>query len=89
MTRQRMQRMRERLSAALNTDDIQIQDDGHLHRGHPGARSGLGHFSAVIRAECFAGQSVLERHRMVYDALGDMMQTDIHALSVRARTPDE
>lgn len=89
MTAERIERMRTRLAEALETDDIQIVDEGHKHIGHAGAATGLGHFAVRIRSRHFAGQSMLERHRMVYDALGEMMQTDIHAVSIRAQAPDE
>lgn len=89
MTAERMERMRTRLSDALQTSDIEIADEGHKHIGHVGASTGLGHFAVRIRSPRFAGQSMLERHRMVYEALGDMMQTDIHAVSIRALADDE
>lgn len=84
MTMERVERMRTRLSEALKTDAIEIVDEGHRHIGHPGAASGLGHFAVWIRSPLFTDASMLERHRLVYDALGDMMQTDIHAVSIRA-----
>lgn len=89
MTAERIERMHSRLSDALETNDIQIADEGHKHIGHPGAASGLGHFNVRIRSPRFAGQSMLERHRLVYEALGEMMQTDIHAVSIRALADDE
>lgn len=89
MTSERIQRMHARLSDALDTDDIEIADEGHKHIGHVGASTGLGHFAVRVRSRHFAGQSMLGRHRMVYDALGDMMQTDIHAVSIRTLTEDE
>ena len=57
--------------------------------GHEGARDGRGHFTVRITSEAFAGKAPLARHRAVYAALGDMMQTDIHALAIRARAPGE
>lgn len=89
MTAERIERMHARLSEALDTDDIQIADEGHKHIGHAGAASGLGHFNVRIRSPLFAGKSVLERHRLVYEALGEMMQTDIHAVSIRALADSE
>lgn len=68
---------------------LEITDDSHRHAGHAGARDGRGHFSVTIVASRFAGARRLERHRMVYSALGSLMQTDIHALSVTALAPDE
>ena len=64
-------------------------DESHRHAGHEGARDGRGHFAVEIVSEAFAGLAPLARHRRVYEALGTMMQTDIHALSIRARTPAE
>jgi BolA protein len=85
----RVERIRIRLRAALATDDISVIDESHKHIGHAGARSGLGHFAVTVRSPVFAGRSPLERHRLVYDALGEMMRTDIHAVSVRALAPGE
>lgn len=85
----RAERIRNALNAALAPDSVEIVDESHLHAGHAGARDGRGHFRVVVVAACFAGQTPIKRHRTVYAALGDMMQTDIHALSIDARTPDE
>jgi BolA protein len=85
----RIDMIRERLTAAFSPEQLDIIDESHLHAGHPGARSGGGHFVATIVSESFAGKNMLERHRMVYDALGDAMQTEIHALSIKAFTPQE
>ena len=81
-------RIRERL-AALEPVAIEIRDDSHKHAGHEGAKGGGGHFTLVIVSRRFAGVSIQMRHRMVYDALGPMMQRDIHALAIVARAPDE
>ena len=81
---ERMARMRDRLQAALAPDVLEVVDDSHKHVGHAGARDGRGHFSIEIRSEAFVGLSSLARHRAVYAALGDMMTTDIHALSIHA-----
>ena len=84
----RMHRMREAL-AALQPLAMDLTDDSHRHVGHEGARDGRGHFSLDITSAAFEGLAPLARHRLVYAALGDMMQSDIHALSIRARTPAE
>lgn len=84
----RIDKIRHALEAAFAPTDLVIQDDSHLHVGHAGARSGKGHFTVHITSAAFAGTKPLERHRMVYEALGDLMLTDIHALSIQARTPD-
>ncbi|MEQ8798713.1 MAG: BolA family protein [Salinisphaeraceae bacterium] len=89
MTAERVQRIRQALITELAPDEIDVIDESHKHIGHAGARSGLGHFAVVIRSARFAGHSLLERHRLVYDALGDMMRTDIHAVSIRALAPDD
>lgn len=85
----RIQAIRERLETALEPDSIDITDESHLHVGHPGAAGGGGHFSVRIVSSKFSGQNLLARHRMVYDALADLMQTEIHALSIKADTPDD
>jgi BolA family transcriptional regulator, general stress-responsive regulator len=82
-------RIRAALEAAFAPGSLDIVDDSARHAGHAGARDGRGHFNVSIVSEAFAGKPPLARHRMVYAALGDMMQTDIHALSIVARTPDE
>jgi BolA protein len=86
---ERIVRIRALLSKALHTDRIDITDDSHMHAGHEGARSGKGHFTVVVISDDFSNVRTLGRHRMIYDALGDMMDTDIHALSIQAKTPAE
>ena len=85
----RIERMRALLAEALHPERLEIIDDSHRHAGHAGARGGQGHFTVEIVSAAFAGLSPIARHRAVYAALGDMMTTDIHALAIRARTPDE
>ena len=85
----RVAAIRSRLEASLAPTDIEIIDDSHRHAGHAGAKDGCGHFRVRIVSARFAGAKRLERHRMVYAALGSLMHTDIHALSVTALTPDE
>lgn len=85
----RIERIHTALSEHLDTDDIDIRDDGHKHIGHEGWKSGLGHFHVTIRSARFAGVTPLERHRLVYAALGSLMQTDIHAVQIRALAPGE
>lgn len=85
----RVLRMRALLEAAFEPELLEVIDDSHRHIGHAGARDGLGHFSVGIVSARFEGLLPLARHRAVYAALGQMMVTDIHALSIRARTPDE
>jgi BolA family transcriptional regulator, general stress-responsive regulator len=85
---ERMTKIRERLEAAFTPDILEIVDDSHRHAGHAGAKDGRGHFSVRIVSAKFIGTKTLERHRMIYAALGSLMQTDIHALSVNALCPD-
>ncbi len=75
--------------ASLHPEHMEIQDDSASHAGHAGAKSGGGHYFLTIVSEAFAGQATLARHRKIYDLLGDMMQKQIHALSIKAHTPDE
>ena len=85
---ERIARMRAMLSDALAPTRLEIRDDSHKHAGHAGSRLGQGHFSVAIESTAFAGKLPLARHRLVYAALGAMMQTDIHALSITATTPN-
>jgi BolA protein len=85
----RAERLEGRLRAALDPIEIEIVDDSHLHAGHAGAADGRGHFSVNVVSERFANLPVVRRHRLVYEAVGDLMTTDIHALSIRARAPGE
>jgi BolA family transcriptional regulator, general stress-responsive regulator len=79
--------LRERL-AQLSPVALEIRDDSAKHAGHAGAKSG-GHYAVSIVAARFAGLSTMQRHRLVYDAVGDLVQQRIHALSISARTPEE
>lgn len=85
---ERMRVIRERLTEAFAPTSLDIIDDSHKHAGHAGARHG-GHFQVDIVADAFEGKTPVQRHRMIYQALGDYMQTDVHALAIRARTPSE
>jgi len=83
-----MGRMRAALEAALAPAQLEIIDDSARHAGHAGARAG-GHFRVVLVAEAFRGRSQLERHRLVYAAVAPLMASQVHALNIIARTPDE
>jgi BolA protein len=85
---ERVARLRAAL-ATLRPLDLKIADESHVHAGHAGAQSGHGHFRLRIVSERFAGLGLLARHREVYAALGTLMQTDIHALSLETLTPAE
>jgi BolA protein len=84
MTSNRVLAIRSRLIAAFAPTELEVIDESDKHRGHPGARDGRGHFSVKIVSPKFAGRKPLERHRMVFAALKSLLETDIHALSVRA-----
>ncbi|WP_353086311.1 BolA family protein [Stenotrophomonas sp.] len=83
----RVERIREALQQALDPELLEVKDDSHRHAGHEGARDGRGHFKVHVVSAAFEGKLPLARHRAVYAALGTMMETDIHALSIRAETP--
>lgn len=85
----RVERIRALLASALQPEALEVVDDSHKHAGHEGARDGRGHFTVRITSATFAGKAPLARHRAVYAALGEMMQTDIHALAIEARAPGE
>ena len=85
----RVEAIRERLGAALAPLALEVIDESHKHAGHEGARDGRGHFAVRIVSAAFDGVNLLARHRLVYDALGALMQTDIHALSLKAQAPSE
>lgn len=89
MTADRMARIRVALQAGLAPQSLELEDQSHLHAGHAGARDGRGHYSVRVVSEAFTGKLPLARHRIVYAALGELMQTDIHALSIQALTPSE
>jgi BolA protein len=85
---ERIALIRERLESAFSPTLLEIVDDSHKHAGHAGARGG-GHFVVHIVAGQFEGKSLLQRHRMVYDAMGELMQTEVHALNIRAEAPHQ
>lgn len=90
MTDERVALIDQRLRAAFQVDTLQIRDDSHLHAGHAGAAAGGGHFHVRIVSPAFAGQRAVQRHRMVYEAVGGAMRNDvIHALGIEALTPEE
>ena len=78
-------RIREHLSA----ESVEIEDQSHLHAGHAGAAGGGGHYEVTIVASCFKGLNTLARHRLVYEAVGDLMKKEIHALSIQAYNTEE
>ena len=82
-----VEQIRKKL-VTLNPVRFELEDESEHHAGHAGANGG-GHFRLTIVSHCFTGKRTIERHRMVYDALGTMMRQKIHALSIIARTPEE
>jgi BolA family transcriptional regulator, general stress-responsive regulator len=85
----RMERIRAALQAALEPAFLELEDESHLHAGHAGAASGGGHYRLKIVSSRFHGQRLVMRHRLVYDAVHDMMKHEIHALAITALTPSE
>ena len=89
MSESRLSRIQTRLESTFAPAQVSVRDDSPKHAGHPGAHSGAGHFAVRIESEAFAGRSTLQRHRMVYEALAEMMPSDIHALIIDAISPDD
>lgn len=84
----RVEAIRTKLTDALEPQQLEIIDDSHKHAGHASA-GGAGHFTVHVISPAFAGKSLIERHRLVYAALGELMHTEIHALSIKAEAPEE
>ena len=85
---ERERQLRAALERAFGPAEIEVIDDSAAHAGHAGAREG-GHFRVRIVSDRFAGRSTLERHRLVYDAVGALMGRGVHALAIRAFAPGE
>ena len=83
-----VERIEQRLEV-LSPDSVELIDDSDKHAGHEGAKGGGGHFELIIVSPQFEGKSAQARHRMVHAALGEMLEREIHALSIKAYTPDE
>jgi stress-induced morphogen len=88
MSNDRVELITALLNEAFAPSKLQVKDQSHLHAGHAGAQDGRGHYEVTIVAEAFANQRRLAQHRMIYDALGSLMETDIHALRMNASAPD-
>ena len=86
---ERVTLIENRLREALTPSKIEVRDDSHQHAGHEGAKSGGGHFAVTIVSSRFQGKNAVQRHQMIYQALGEMMKKEIHALSIQAFAPDE
>jgi BolA protein len=74
---------------SLQPTVLTLDDQSAQHAGHAGAQSGGGHFALTIVSNAFEGKTAVRRHQMIYEALGDLMQQDIHAISINAKTPNE
>lgn len=82
--------MVRRLNSALSPSRLDLKDDSEQHRGHGGYNpAGESHFTLSIESEAFSGKTRVERQRMIYTALGELMDGRVHALSIRARAPGE
>lgn len=86
---QRVEAIRQRIEEALDPEELVVEDEGHLHVGHEGARDGRGHFRVFVVAESFDGLTMIQRHRKIYEAMGELMNSDIHALSIDAYSNNE
>jgi BolA protein len=85
---ERVEKIRQALTARLTPLSLTIRDDSAQHAGHAGARDG-GHFSVTVVSDRFTGCTRMQRHQLVYEAVSELLRTDIHALSIQARTPQE
>ncbi len=85
----RQQAILDRLTQQLAPTQLRLEDESSAHAGHVGAAGGAGHYRLVIVSAAFIGLSRMVRHRLVYDALSDLMPQQIHALSIKALSPDE
>lgn len=88
MTATRLDRLTHRLQT-LEPTRLEVEDHSHRHAGHAGAADGRGHFLVLVVSKRFANLNQVQRHRLVYEAVGDLMATDIHALSIHALAPGE
>ncbi len=88
MTQSRVQMITARLTEAFAPEKLELVDQSEAHAGHASA-GGAGHFAVHIVSPAFAGKSLVQRHRMIYAAMGELMDTEVHALSIKAQTPEE
>ncbi len=85
----RLHAIEHQLMKTLKPTTLTVEDDSAKHKGHLGAAQGAGHFTVTISSTIFEGKSPIERHRMVYAALNALLETDIHALRIEAKSPTE
>lgn len=87
MNENREYQIKTALEKVLTPSHLKLIDESHLHAGHAGAKTGLSHYALEIETSAFNSLSLLERHRLIYEALGTLMQTDIHALRIVFANP--
>ena len=88
-SKKRAEIVRKYLCQNLRADFVEVDDQSHLHAGHPGAAAGGSHFEVHVISKMFEDLTTLARHRLIYQAMGDAMTRDIHALSIKAYAPSE
>lgn len=81
--------IRQKLEQAFNPDLIEIIDHSAAHAGHAGNKKGGGHYNVTIVSQQFEGKTLVQRHQLIYQIMGDMMKEEIHALGINALTPTE
>ena len=86
---ERKKEITRRLKEAFDPETLGVEDESYLHEGHEGAKDGRGHFRVLIITDAFENKSMIERHRMIYRELAEMMRLDIHALAIDAWSPEE
>ncbi len=79
----------KRLNEAFEPETLGVEDESYMHQGHEGAKDGRSHFRVLIISEAFQDKNLIDRHRMIYRVLDEMMRIDIHALAIDAWAPDE
>jgi BolA protein len=87
--KERRKEILKRLEEAFEPETLGVEDESYMHKGHEGAKDGRSHFRVLIISEAFEGRNLLDRHRMIYRVLDEMMRIDIHALAIDAWAPDE
>ena len=87
--KERREEIIRRLKDAFEPETLGVEDESYMHRGHEGAADGRSHFRVLIISEVFEGKNLIDRHRMIYRVLDEMMRIDIHALAIDAWSPDE
>ena len=87
--KERRKEILKRLEEAFEPETLGVEDESYMHKGHEGAKDGRSHFRVLIISEAFEGKNLIDRHRMIYRVLDEMMRIDIHALAIDAWAPDE